>query len=273
MKDQVIQDYVASNHPKLYILTPCYGGVCYANYVISLMNTINLLKQLNIKYQVEYCCNDSLVPRARNNLIARAFSDPDMTHIIFIDADISWDPNDIIKLLVSDKHLIGGIYPLKRYNWNKIVQDPSLVHSWVQTQQQNEMYKNYSAEHFIQSKLVDYNVVLESTSLTIENNLSEVKYIPTGFMMMQRKTIELMQKAFPSTKYVDDVSYLSEQQNNHAYALFDCGVEDNHYLSEDWLFCSRWKKMGGKIFMDVTVNLTHTGTENFRGSYLASILA
>ena len=91
-------------------------------------------------------------------------------------------------------------------------------------------------------------------------------------MMIQRSVLENMMKAFPSTKYVDDVHFLRDEENKYAYALFDCGVEDGHYYSEDWLFCHRWQKMGGDIFIDVSVNLNHTGVEDYKGSYIASIV-
>jgi hypothetical protein len=62
--------------------------------------------------------------------------------------------------------------------------------------------------------------------------------------MIRRKVLIAMMKAFPSTKYTDDVSFLRPEENAMAYALFDCGVEEGHYFSEDWLFCDRWTKMG-----------------------------
>jgi hypothetical protein len=81
-----------------------------------------------------------------------------------------------------------------------------------------------------------------------------------------------MYLAFSATKYVDDVSFLKPEENEFAYALFDCGVEDGHYFSEDWLFCKRWSKMGGNIFVDVSINLIHSGIEDYRGSYITTII-
>jgi hypothetical protein len=106
----------------------------------------------------------------------------------------------------------------------------------------------------------------------IENNLAKVKHLATGFMLIRRNLLESMMKAFPSTKYTDDVNFLKPEENAMAYALFDCGVEEGHYFSEDWLFCSRWSKMGGEIYIDVSINLTHTGIEDYRGCYISSII-
>ena len=84
------------------------------------MKTKDLFKNFNLNIEVIFCKNDSLVTRARNNLVAKAMNDPNMTHIIFIDNDITWDPFDILKLLIADKPIVGGIYPLKSYNFDKL---------------------------------------------------------------------------------------------------------------------------------------------------------
>jgi len=276
--DQRVADYVKKNNPVLYILTPCYGSMCFVNYVSCIMNTLDVLRSLNIKVQVEFCKNDSLVSRARNNLVARAMNDRRMTHILFIDSDITWDPSSILKLLVADKHVVGGVYPLKHYMWEKLISDPAnpyksnIIQSWIKTKNESQLRDIVTDEVFIQNRLLSYNINYLDNYLTIDNNLAKVKHTATGFMMIQRSVIETMMRAFPSTKYVDDVHFLKPEENQFAYALFDCGVEDGHYYSEDWLFCHRWTKMGGNIFIDVSVNLNHTGIEDYVGSYITSIL-
>ena len=278
MFEAKVKDYISKNRPKIYILTPCYGGVCYTNYVSCLMNTLNVFKQLDVDIQVEFCKNDSLVPRARNNLVAKAMSDRKMTHVIFIDGDISWDPMSIFKLLIADKNVVGGVYPLKHYHWDKLIKDPlnpyksNIVQSWIDHKNTTQLKDTVSDEVFIQNKMLTYNINYLDSYLNITDNLAKVKHTATGFLMIQRSVFENMFKAFPSTKYVDDVHFLQPHENEFAYALFDCGVEEGHYYSEDWLFCHRWSKMGGDIYIDVSINLNHTGPEDFKGSYITSII-
>lgn len=277
LKEQ-IDNYVKENNPFIVILTPCFGSVCYVNYMFSLINTISLLKEFNIKYIVEICKNDSLVSRARNNLIAKAMFREDSTHFLFIDNDITWEPLDILKLMISDKSLVGGVYPLKKYNWNNLLEnsrdatDKYPIKSMLDRKDNSELGKIFGKTDMIQHNLLNYNINYLSNSLEISNNLARVRHIATGFMMIKRNTIEKMIEAFPSTKYTDDIGYLEKDENKYAYALFDCGVEEGHYFSEDWLFCDRWMKMGGNIYIDVSINLKHTGIEDYNGSYLASIL-
>ena len=270
--EKTVKEYIYKNSPKLYILTPCYGGMCHVNYLTCLVNTLTLFRQFDFPIQVEFCKNDSLVSRARNNLVARALTDEKTTHIMFIDNDISWDPFDILKLVLKDKELIGGIYPLKNYDWSKFVENPNYVSQLLQKKNNSQLSALITDEKMIQYNILKYNVNYLTNILQIDNNLARVKHLATGFMMIKRIVFTKMMRSFPSTKYVDDVNFLIPEENEYAYALFDCGVEEGHYFSEDWLFCHRWTKMGNEIWIDVSINLTHTGTEDYCGSYISSII-
>jgi hypothetical protein len=275
--EEIVRNYVETKKPHVHILTPCFGSVCFVNYVHCLITTMETFRRYGIGVSVDFCKNDSLVSRARNNLVARAMNNPAMTNIMFIDNDITWDPIDVIKLLISDKQLVGGIYPLKHYNWNNLMHDKrnpnsdNIVKDWIKNKSQSQFKNIISDENMIQYKMLSYNVNYLNTTIQVENNLTQVKHLATGFMMFQRNVIDSLSKAFPSTKYTDDVSFLKPEENKYAYALFDCGVEDDHYYSEDWMFCHRWTKLGGSVYIDVTINLTHTGIEDYRGSLIGSL--
>ena len=279
----MIKEFISKNNPKLFILTPCYGGQCYINYLTCLINTITLFRQLGFPLQIEFCKNDSLVPRARNNLVARAMTDPTMTHIMFIDNDITWDPIDILKLIISEKEIVGGIYPLKHYDWSKLLVDQqnpynsNIIQGWLDRKNRSQLRDVIPDDRMVQHNILKYNVNYMENILKIENNLAPVRHLATGFMMIRRTVIEQLSRAFPSTKYTDDVNFLRPEENVFAYALFDCGVEDGHYYSEDWLFCHRWTKLSKEndkkeIWMDVSIQLTHTGSEDYCGSFISTIL-
>jgi hypothetical protein len=267
-----VTDYIAEKKPHIIFLTPCYNSSLYCTYTESLLQTMFMCKDLGIEATVHFCRNDSLVSRARNNLIAKAMSVKTATHFMFIDADITWSPFDIVKLLVADKHIVGGIYPIKNYEWDRVIANPQVITDILERKKKSQLNSMYTDQAFIKTNMVRYNANYKSNMLEIKNNLTEVRHLATGFMMIQRNVIEIMSKAFPQTKYVDDVNFLRGEENDFAYALFDCGVEDNHYLSEDWLFCHRWTKMGGTVFADITIDLDHTGIETFKGSYVSSLI-
>ena len=94
-----VTDYIAAKKPHIVFLTPCYNSSMYCTYTESLLQTMFMCKDLGIEATVHFCRNDSLVSRARNNLIAKAMNIKTATHFMFIDADITWNPFDIVKLL------------------------------------------------------------------------------------------------------------------------------------------------------------------------------
>jgi hypothetical protein len=269
--EEKIKYFVETYSPKLCILTPCYGSMCYVNYMDCLIKTLAIFRHFKFNIDVFFCKNDSLISRARNNLIAKAMSDPKTTHMIFIDNDITWNPIDILKLVISEKPIIGGAYPLKSYKWDKLT-DPNVVQGFIDKRNNSILKDMISETEMVQFNAVNYNVNYLSNNLQVEGNIAKIRHLATGFMMIQRVVIEKMFKAFPSTKFVDDINFLLPHENEFAYALFDCGVEEGHYFSEDWMFCERWNKMGGSIYLDVTVNLVHSGIEDYRGSYVSTIL-
>ena len=271
-----VSAFVAEKNPHVVLLTPCYGGACHVNYVHALIQTVGLFRTLGIPLQIEFCKNDSLVSRARNNLVARAMADPKTTHLFFVDSDIAWNPVDAVKLLLADKPIVGGVYPVKAYNWENLT-EPNFVETTLATKNTSMLRDSVADVEFVRQRMVRYNInfenVKEDGQLEICDNLAEVRHLATGFMMLQRTAIDQMMSAFPETKYVDDVGFLSPAESAFAYALFDCGVVDGHYYSEDWLFCHRWKtKVGGKVFVDVSIQLIHSGTEDFIGAFLSSLV-
>jgi hypothetical protein len=271
---EILDEYTNKISPVIYILTPCFGSVCFVNYIECLMKTKELCRELGIRLEVLFCKSDSLVTRARNNLIAKAMSDPEMTHILFIDNDITWVPTDILKLLIADKSIIGGIYPLKKYNLDKLIpteEHPNQVQDMINVKNNSHLHE-INDKDAIEMNLLTYNVNYNTKEVKIKNNLTQVKHVATGFMMMQRNVIEKMIKSYSSTKYTDDINFLIPEENKYAYALFDCGVVDDHYLSEDWMFCNRWTLLEGEIWIDVSINLTHTGIHDFKGCYISSLL-
>lgn len=270
-----VKDYVLSRNPDVVIMVPVFGAMCNVDFVTSLMNTVSVLKSCGIQVNIEFCKNDSLIARARNNLVAKAMARSTCTHLFFVDSDIVWNPLDVLKLLLADKELIGGVYPKKKYFFEKVLlQPPAVIQSMLDNKRES-ILKDMTDIDYLKCKLVESNLnyIGGQDRLEIKENICEVRHIANGFMMIQRTVIEKMRTAFPYTKYTDDCGFLSSQnEQNQAYALFDCDVEDGHYLSEDWLFCNRWRNMEQHVYVDVSISLCHIGQEYFHGSILATLI-
>lgn len=104
---------------KVMIATPMYGGQCTGFYTQSLVMTADALRQNNIDCAFQFMYNESLITRARNALV-KSFMKSDSTHLLFIDADIRWNPVDIIHMIKADREIICGIYPKKEINWYSV---------------------------------------------------------------------------------------------------------------------------------------------------------
>jgi hypothetical protein len=285
----LVEKFITTNRPTLYILTPAYGGQMSSDYVKCLLQTVELFSKINFPLKIEFCKNDSLIPRARNNLVARAMNDPECTHILFIDSDILWSPVDILKMILHEKGVVGGVYPLKHYHWDRILPAQSagrstyryesnpyesgIIEQWMEAKNQSQLQGFIeNDEIYLQNRLLQYNVNFLGDYLPIQGNLASVRHLATGFLLIDRQVLEAMFLEYPETKYTDDVHFARPGEEKFSYALFDSGCEDGHFLSEDWMFCTRWTRMGGEIFADVSINLSHQGVETYHGSFLSNLV-
>ena len=105
---------------KLFVATPCYGGQCLGLYAKSCLDLQATCIQYGIECRFSFIFNESLITRARNYLVDE-FLRSDCTHLLFIDADICFNPQDVLALLALDKDISGGPYPKKSINWTNIV--------------------------------------------------------------------------------------------------------------------------------------------------------
>lgn len=224
---EITQDQLNTlKNSRPHICVPCYGGQLTEPFFISILNLVNFCNNFGMHYSIETIVNESLVTRARNSLMAKMMQpEPKSTHLIFIDADIEFQVQDFIKLLLADKDVIGGIYPKK-------------------------------------SLPIDYVINIMPNGKK-DGPLLEVRRLGTGFMCIKRHVIEKMFEEYKNLKYHDSIG-LDPKYNDFKYALFDTGIDETgNYLSEDYVFCDRWRKMGGEIWTDLSMILGHVGHYKF----------
>jgi hypothetical protein len=258
--------------PRAYIMigTPAYGGLAYVSYVQALLSSMQYLAQHNIYIEPCFLTNESLIPRGRNTIVAKFLNNKKFTHLLFIDADVNWGASSIMKLLQHDKDIIGALYPKKGYEWQKLTKNKEALKLITTAAEENRDLTDTEIGH-IKTKLMSFVVNLDPANLEVSQGLLQVKHLGTGFMMIKRNALEKMCDAFPELKYDDDINCLQGTENDHLYAFFNCEIHKlsakKHYLSEDYLFCKRWTDLGNKIYADITVPLTHTGTHSFAGNF------
>src|SRR5581483_226743 len=110
-------------NPKTHLVigTPCFGGLVASTYTTSLMRLqLACAQRGDIDLSVNLLSGDALIPRARQNIVAHFLSDPAATHLLFVDADITFGPEQVFRLLESGHPFVSGVYPTKRVDWAKV---------------------------------------------------------------------------------------------------------------------------------------------------------
>jgi hypothetical protein len=210
---------------RVHICMPCYGGMLTEQTFMSFIKWSNQCRQLGLDWTVETMTNESLISRARNTLTAKFLNTPESTHLMFIDADIGWEPWHLLVMLDRDVDVIGGLYPMK-----------SLPIKWC--------------VNGIPGKEEG------------ENGLVEVTKTGTGFMLIKRHVFEKL-NAHPAVRHFNNDIGLPRELDPYMKTYFDTAVRENRYYSEDWTFCENWRDLGGQVFIDKRVLLRHVGTYTF----------
>jgi len=234
---------------KLFLSTPCYGGLCLDKYMQSLIKLqIRLIKE-GIQLMIDTTENESLVHRARNVSIGRFMQKTDCDYFMFIDADVEFDPEAVVRLIRSGHDVSVACYPKKVVMWEQ-------AKTAVDNGDERDMA-------MLSSSLV---VNIGAQKREVVNGFVEVLDGPTGFMMIKREALQKMHEY-----YKDTLTCKNDHQNrdfDEYCAIFDCMIDPDtkRYLSEDYAFCRRWQQMGGKIFADCNTTLGHVGNLPFSGS-------
>ncbi len=253
---------------KLFVATPMYGGQCAGMYARSIADLAAICAKYNIPLQLYYLFNESLITRARNYCVDE-FLRSDATHLMFIDSDIGFNPQDVIALLAlqtdeSDYDVIGGPYPKKCISWEKI---KIAVDKGVADEDPNVLEK-FVGDYVFNPKGGQKEIPI--------NQPVEVMEIGTGFMMIRRKTFDKYKETYPHLSYKPDhVRTEAFDGSREIHAYFDCIIDpvSKRYLSEDYMFCYNVEKMGYKVWLCPWMSMNHVGSYIFGGSLadLASI--
>jgi hypothetical protein len=253
---------------KLFLAVPMYGGNCAGMFARSVADLAALCTQYGVQLQLYFLFNESLITRARN-YCADEFMRSGATHLMFIDSDIGFNPNDVIALLAlqdeaSPYDVIGGPYPKKCISWEKI---KLAVDKGVADEDPNKLEK-YVGDYVFNPKTNQGQIPIGEPV--------EVSEIGTGFMMIRRRTFEKYAEAFPELSYKPDhVRTEHFDGTREIMAYFDCIIDpvSKRYLSEDYMFCYNVQKMDLQVWFCPWMQLQHVGTYIFGGSLadLASI--
>jgi len=252
---------------KLFLATPMYGGQCAGMFARSVADLTALCTHYGIGLQMYFLFNESLITRARN-YCCDEFVRSDATHLMFIDSDIGFNPQDVIALLAladddSEYDVIGGPYPKKCISWEKV---KMAVDKGFADENPNDL------EKFVG----DYVFNPKSGSGVIPiNEPVEVLEIGTGFMMIKKQTLVKFAEKFPQYNYRPDhvrTEAFDGSREIMQYFQAEIDPKSKRYLSEDYWFCQKIQELGMKTWFCPWMKMQHVGTYIFGGS-LADLAA
>ena len=235
----------------VFVATPCFGGMVTQRYMQATIGLLLLGQAHGFHVSIELLGYDSLIPRSRNTLLAKFMDTPTATHLLFVDADIGFEPAQVERMLGFDQDLIAGMYPLKLIDWSSAA-----------------VHRAQHGESLESAPIRFVGTPCEGRDLERQDGFVTGLYGGTGFMMIRRQAVTRMIEAYPQTRYTATHTSSTLRRSDHFYALFDCMIEpeSGHYLSEDYTFCRRWRDIGGRIWLDPTGQLYHVGAHDFVGT-------
>ena len=248
------------NH-KVFIATPMYGGMAHGMYIKSCLDLQTTLGKYGIETKFSFLFNESLITRARNYLVDE-FLRSGYTHLLFIYSDVHYNPEDVVALLALDKDVIGGPYPKNSINWGNVA-EAARKHPNMNPRELEKLVGEYV-----------FNVVKGTSQFQVTEPL-EVMEIGTGYMLVKRHVFDKMAIEYPNIRYKPDhVGQSNFDGSRYIHAYFDTVIDSkesitgggtDRYLSEDYMFCQMWRKMGGEIWLCPWMKTQHIGTYAFTG--------
>ena len=213
----------------IMIALPCHGGIVSEKTTMSLFNLGKLLVRNNIPHGLLTQANSSLITQGRSKCANFFLNNTEHEYLFFLDSDIGFNPEDVLKLLLHQVDIVSGPYPMKtipiRYCYDIIQPE----------QRKGDLVK-------------------------VEGN-------GMGFVMIHRSVFMKMAQNFPDLKYIPplkDSNYPpTEAELNNSYHYFMEHKEDNAFMSEDKSFFYRARMIGYDIWLDTSIKLQHIGSHIF----------
>jgi len=237
--------------PHVFLATPCYGGVVTQGYMQSVLGLMQRASVDAYDLTLALLGQDALITRCRNTLLSH-FMQSSATHILFVDSDISFEPELLGRFLMASRDVLGAVYPLKTHYWDQAAEQ-----------------RIRDGEKPSTAALRYVGELCTGSEARRDGDLATATYAGTGFLLISRTTISRMCDAYPETRYRSIHAYNSTTGHKaECYALFDCFIDpvSESYLSEDFAFCARWRAIGGKVWLDTRSSLTHSGSVEFSGA-------
>lgn len=229
--------------------TPCKTGQVWFRTAQAISNLMVACSARGIKTTWNAVMNDPYVHCARDALANNFLDHTKATHLMFIDDDVTFRPQDFFALIESDKGVIAGTYPQKKIDWDLVA----------------EMAKKYKGNmlHHVSCPTLLFlkggQGTFKSKDIT---KPTEVAYAPTGFMLIKREVLETYRKTYP--EMYKNPRYTTKEEFTPFFYLGIHGPT-KETIGEDTMFCFNVMDMGEKIYTLPYLMLGHMGFHEHLG--------
>ena len=159
---------------KIMVCTPCHSDVSMHYCQSVLMFQQKCLKE-NILVSFTML-KSSLVTQGRNLCVSDFLNhEHNYEHLLFIDSDIDFEFDTIMKMIKADKDIIACPYPMKNYDVDK---------AWKRLKE-TDMVK--TKEDLLANGLMYPMKVKDRKNIEVKKGIMEVTHAPTGCMLIKRE--------------------------------------------------------------------------------------
>jgi hypothetical protein len=247
---------------KIFVATPVHSE-CSIHYTQALLKFQKqcMMNSIMVSFSL---LKSSLVTQGRNLCVANFLKDPiNYTHLLFIDSDIDFKFDTIMKMLKFDREVIATPYPMKHIHWDQI---------WdrVQKGKIKNIDELKRAGHAFPIKLDNQ----KGKEIPVVDGVIEVSHAPTGCMLIKKQVFDKMIKAYPNDK-IEQATVINGMAviNEYNYNFFDTihDPETKKYYGEDFGFCKKWTAIGGKCYCYINEDITHVGEYAYNGKLMDNL--
>lgn len=224
---------------KVLFAIPTITGDIRCETAIAITESIILCRELGIETDYIILANCPCLSVARNTLTAMFMADQDATDMMFIDYDLKFNADAVIKLLRRPEEIVAGAYRVK-------VDDKT---TWA-----------------VEIKKRDG---IPCGKIDGDEILLQADFMATGFMRIKREAIERMYAAYPDLRYEENVIKAENRNIEEAYDLFGMGVDKRRlrFTTEDFYFSLRWRDIGGDLWIYPDIDFDHVGKKAYSGNF------
>ena len=227
--------------PKVYVAMPCYDSK-RVETCVSLIDTFSALGGSGVECRFK-SVKSSLVTHGRN-LLTAGFLDSGFDYMLFVDADVEFKPEAVMRMLVPEKDIICTPYRNK--------EDPWISRYSVKFEDKNNI------------KILEWDLV-------------EIEEGPAGLMLIHRSVFEKLMDKHPELKVNfnkatrekmnKEIGAVEDAINRYMYNFWDTSFKKHQWKGEDLAFCDLARAAGFKLYANLDSWTTHHGSYGWKGRF------